>query len=36
MFPSNVIATMFNFKAEEFFELEDVKEKEVPKVDFSS
>jgi len=36
MFPSNFIATFFNFKAEEFFEIEDVKEKELPKVDFSS
>jgi LemA protein len=35
MFPSNVIAGMFNFKAEEFFELEDAAEKEVPKVSFS-
>ncbi len=35
MFPSSIIANMFNFKAGEFFELEDIKEKEVPKVDFS-
>ncbi len=35
MFPSNVIAGMFNFKAEEFFELEDEAEKAVPKVSFS-
>ncbi len=35
MFPSNVVAGMFNFRAEEFFELEDKAEKEVPKVDFS-
>lgn len=35
MFPSSIIAGMFNFKAEEFFELEDVKEKEVPRVDFN-
>ena len=34
MFPSNIIAGMFNFKAEEFFEIEDEKEKEVPKVSF--
>ncbi len=34
MFPSNIIAGMFNFKEGEFFELEDVKEKEVPKVSF--
>lgn len=36
MFPSNMVAGMFNFKAEEFFEIEDKAEKEVPKVDFSS
>jgi LemA protein len=35
MFPSNVVAGMFNFKASEFFELEDVKERDVPKVSFS-
>ncbi len=35
MFPSNIVAGMFNFKGEEFFELEDKAEKEVPKVDFS-
>ena len=35
MFPSNIIAGMFNFKEEEFFEIEDRTEKEVPKVDFS-
>ena len=35
MFPSNVIAGMYNFKTEEFFELEDKAEKTVPKVDFS-
>lgn len=35
MFPSNIIAGMFQFKEEEFFELEDVKEREVPKVSFS-
>jgi len=34
MFPSNIVAGMFNFKAEEFFELEDKSEKEVPKVKF--
>jgi len=34
MFPSNVIAGMFGFKEEEFFEIEDVTEKEVPKVQF--
>ncbi len=36
MFPSNIIAGMFNFKQEDFFELEDKTERAVPKVDFSS
>lgn len=35
MFPSNLIANAFQFKIEEFFELEDKTEKEVPKVSFS-
>ncbi len=35
MFPSNIIAGMFGFKEEEFFEIEDKAEKEVPKVSFS-
>ncbi len=35
MFPSNIIAGMFGFKEEEFFQIEDQKEKEVPKVKFS-
>jgi LemA protein len=34
MFPSNVVAGMFNFKTEEFFQIEDKAEKAVPKVDF--
>ncbi|MFH1776827.1 MAG: LemA family protein [Candidatus Omnitrophota bacterium] len=34
MFPSNMIAQSFNFKTEEFFEIEDKAEKEVPKVEF--
>ena len=34
MFPSNIVAGMFKFNEAEFFELEDVKEKEVPKVSF--
>ena len=34
MFPSNAVAQMFNFKHGDFFELEDKKEKEVPKVKF--
>ena len=35
MFPSNIIAGMFAFKASEFFELEDESERKAPKVDFS-
>jgi LemA protein len=35
MFPSNIVASMFNFKAQEFFEIEEPKDREVPKVDFS-
>ncbi len=34
MFPSNMVAAAFNFKQEEFFELEDVSERKVPKVSF--
>lgn len=34
MFPSNFIANAFNFKKEEFFELEAEVEKEVPEVNF--
>ena len=34
MFPSNIVAGMFTFKEEEFFELEDPSEKAVPKVSF--
>lgn len=34
MFPSNIIAGMFNFKQEVFFEIENKMEKEVPKVSF--
>lgn len=34
MFPSNVIAQTFNFKEEEFFEVEEAAQKEVPKVSF--
>ncbi len=33
-FPSNVVANMFNFKQEEFFELTSEEEREVPKVSF--
>jgi len=35
MFPSNIIAGMFNFQTGEFFELEDKAEREVPQVNFS-
>jgi LemA protein len=35
MFPSNIMAGMFNFKAEEFFEIEEESERETPKVSFS-
>jgi LemA protein len=35
MFPSNVIANMFNFSKRDFFELEVAAEREVPKVSFS-
>ena len=35
MFPSNIVAGMFRFTEEEFFEIEDEREKEVPKVSFS-
>jgi len=34
MFPSNIIANSFGFNDAEFFELDDVSEKEVPKVSF--
>jgi len=35
MFPSNIVAGMFNFKQAEFFEIEDEAERAVPKVSFS-
>jgi len=35
MFPSNVVAGMFNFKQGEFFEIEAEAERQVPKVNFS-
>lgn len=35
MFPSNIIANMFNFKQEEFFEVENKAEREAPKVKFN-
>ena len=34
MFPSNIVAGMFAFKQEEFFEIEEAAEREVPKVSF--
>lgn len=34
-FPSNLIANAFKFKPAAFFEIEDAKEKEAPKVNFS-
>lgn len=34
MFPSNIVAGMFNFRKEQFFELEDQAERAVPKVSF--
>ncbi len=35
MFPSNIIANMFNFSKRDFFGLENAAEREVPKVSFS-
>jgi LemA protein len=35
MFPGNIIAGMFNFKEEDFFEVTDEEQREAPKVDFS-
>ncbi len=35
VFPANIIANMFNFAKKEFFEIEDVLHREVPKVDFN-
>jgi LemA protein len=34
MFPSNIVASMFNFAKAEFFEVEDEAAREVPKVSF--
>lgn len=34
MFPSNIIAGMFNFKAAEFFEVKDELQREAPRVSF--
>ena len=36
MFPSNMMAGMFNFKTAESFELDAPAEREAPKVSFSS
>ena len=33
-FPSNIIASIFNFKKEQFFEIEEPEEREVPRVQF--
>jgi len=35
VFPSNIIANLFSFQKEEFFELDDAAQREVPSVDFS-
>jgi LemA protein len=35
-FPANLVASVFNFKSEEFFEIEYATERQVPDVDFSS
>ncbi len=35
MFPSNILAGMFNFTQEPFFQVEDKADREVPKVSFS-
>lgn len=34
MFPSNIVANMFKFATEEFFEIKNVAEREAPKVQF--
>jgi len=34
MFPSNIIAGMFNFSKSDFFELEEPEQREAPKVSF--
>lgn len=33
-FPSNIVASLFNFKKEEYFKLESLAEREVPQVEF--
>ncbi|MGD1048321.1 MAG: LemA family protein, partial [Candidatus Krumholzibacteriaceae bacterium] len=32
--PANILATLFNFKAREFFEVEEAAERQAPKVSF--
>lgn len=34
MFPGNIVAGIFNFRAEPFFQLEDSKEREAPQAKF--
>ena len=34
MFPSNIIASLFGFKESKFFELDNEKDRETPKVSF--
>ncbi len=34
MFPTNILATMFNFKKSDFYEIEEKSEKQAPKVTF--
>jgi LemA protein len=36
VFPSNMLANMFNFTKEDFFEIEDAAEREAPQVQFNS
>lgn len=36
VFPANMVASLFNFKKEDFFGLEDAAQREAPKVDFSN
>jgi hypothetical protein len=34
MFPTNIVGAMFGFKGQDFFEIQDAAEREVPKVSF--
>jgi LemA protein len=36
IFPSNILANMFNFKAQPFFEIADATERQTPKVDLTA